>query len=44
MAFIASKLERAMKEDKLFLEANLSLNRLSEATSESENHILKTFS
>jgi hypothetical protein len=34
MQLIASKLERAMKEDKLFLQDNLSLNKLSESISE----------
>ena len=44
MQLISSKLERAMKEDKLFLQANLSLNKLSESISETENHISETFS
>jgi len=44
MQLIASKLEHAMKEDKLFLQDNLSLNKLSEAISESENHISETLS
>ena len=44
MQLIASKLERAMKEDKLFLQDNLSLNKLSESISESENHISETLS
>ena len=43
MQLIASKLERAMKEDKLFLQ-DLSLNKLSESISESENHISETLS
>jgi AraC-like DNA-binding protein len=44
MQLIASKLERAMNEDKLFLQDNLSLNKLSESISETENHISETFS
>ncbi|MFT5675721.1 MAG: AraC-like DNA-binding protein [Paraglaciecola sp.] len=44
MQLIASKLERAMKEDKLFLQDNLSLNKLSESISETENHISETLS
>lgn len=44
MQFIASKLEHAMKEEKLFLQDNLSLNKLSESVSESENHISETLS
>ena len=44
MAFIASKLESAMKDDKLFLQENLSLNKLSETICESENHISETLS
>jgi AraC-like DNA-binding protein len=44
MQLIASKLENAMKEDKLFLQDNLSLNKLSESISESENHISETLS
>ncbi|MBU2971926.1 AraC family transcriptional regulator [Pseudoalteromonas sp. C2R02] len=44
MQKIASKLEHAMKEDKLFLQDNLSLNKLSESISESENHISETLS
>jgi AraC-like DNA-binding protein/uncharacterized protein (DUF486 family) len=44
MQLIASKLERAMKEDKLFFQDNLSLNKLSEAISETENHISETLS
>ncbi|WP_233499867.1 AraC family transcriptional regulator [Glaciecola sp. KUL10] len=44
MQRIAEKLERAMTQDKLFLLDNLSLNKLSEAVSESENHISETFS
>jgi len=44
MQIIASKLEHAMKEDKLFLQDNLSLNKLSESISESENHISETLS
>ena len=44
MQQIASKLEHAMKEDKLFLQDNLSLNKLSEYISESENHISETLS
>ena len=44
MQLIASKLERAMKEDELFLQENLSLNKLSESISETENHISETLS
>lgn len=44
MQLIASKLEYAMKEDKLFLLDNLSLNKLSESVSETENHISETLS
>jgi hypothetical protein len=32
-----------MKEDKLFFQDNLSLNKLSEANSESDNHISEMF-
>ncbi|MEW6999221.1 helix-turn-helix domain-containing protein [Colwelliaceae bacterium BS250] len=44
MQLIASKLEHAMKEDKLFLQDNLSLNKLSASVSETENHISETLS
>lgn len=44
MQLIASKLERVMKEDKLYLQDNLSLNKLSESISETENHISETLS
>ena len=44
MQLIASKLEYAMKEDKLFLQYNLSLNKLSASISETENHISETLS
>ena len=44
MQAIASKLELAMKEDKLFLQDNLSLNTLSVHTSETENNISETLS
>lgn len=44
MQSIASKLERAMKEDKLFLQDSLSLNKLSASTAETENHISETLS
>ncbi len=44
MQIIAAKLEHAMKQDKLFLQYNLSLNKLSESTSETENHISETLS
>ncbi|WP_085296724.1 helix-turn-helix transcriptional regulator [Cognaticolwellia mytili] len=44
MQLIASKLEHAMREDKLFLQDNLSLNKLSESISETENHISETLS
>lgn len=44
MQSISSKLERAMTEDKLFLQENLSLKKLSEAISETENHISETLS
>jgi len=44
MQLIASKLECAMIDDKLFLQDNLSLNKLSESISETENHISETLS
>jgi len=44
MQLIASKLEQAMIDDKLFLQDNLSLNKLSETISETENHISETLS
>jgi len=44
LQLIASKLEHAMKEDKLFLQENLSLKKLSEAIDETENHISETLS
>jgi AraC-like DNA-binding protein len=44
MQLIASKLKRAMDEDKLFLQDNLSLNKLSESVCETENHISETLS
>ena len=44
MRAIAAKLERAMTEDKLYLNDDLSLNKLSEFISESENHISETLS
>ncbi len=44
MQLIASKLERAMVDDKLYLQDNLSLNKLSESISETENHISETLS
>lgn len=44
MALIATKLERAMKEEQLFLQDDLSLNKLSESIAESENHISETLS
>lgn len=44
MQLIASKLHRAMVEDKLFLQDDLSLNRLSQAIAETENHISETLS
>ncbi|TPH13974.1 helix-turn-helix domain-containing protein [Litorilituus lipolyticus] len=44
MQLISSKLERIMKEDKLFLDENLSLNKLSESIAETENHISETLS
>lgn len=44
MQLIATKLERTMKQDKLFLQENLSLNKLSESISETENHISETLS
>ncbi|WP_019026815.1 helix-turn-helix transcriptional regulator [Colwellia piezophila] len=44
MQLIASKLEHAMNEEKLFLQDNLSLNKLSESISETENHISETLS
>ena len=44
MQMIASKLKQAMEVDKLFLQDNLSLNKLSESISETENHISETLS
>lgn len=44
MQLIATKLEHAMNDDKLFLQDNLSLNKLSEAIAETENHISETLS
>lgn len=44
MQLIASKLENAMTEDRLFLQENFSLNKLSETISETENHISETLS
>ena len=44
MQSIALKLEQAMKEDKLFLQDNFSLKKLSESISETENHISETLS
>ncbi|WP_229744676.1 helix-turn-helix domain-containing protein [Neiella marina] len=44
MQQVAAKLERAMLEDKLFLQENISLNKLSEAVAETENHISETLS
>lgn len=44
MQLIASKLEHAMNQDKLFLLDNLSLNKLSETVCETENHISETLS
>jgi AraC-like DNA-binding protein len=44
MKLISSKLEHAMIEEKLFLQENLSLNKLSESISETENHISETLS
>ena len=44
MQLIAVKLEHAMKEDKLFLQDTLSLNKLSASISETENHISETLS
>ncbi|KTF16065.1 helix-turn-helix domain-containing protein [Pseudoalteromonas sp. H105] len=44
MQVIAAKLEHVMAEDKLFLQDGLSLNKLSEATCETENHISETLS
>lgn len=44
MELIASKLNKVMAENRLFMEENLSLNRLSLAISVSENHISETFS
>lgn len=44
MQKIAAKLECAMTNDKLFLQDNLSLNKLSESIAETENHISETFS
>lgn len=44
MQSIAIKLEQAMKEDKLFLDESISLHKISERISESENHISETLS
>ncbi|MFD2166983.1 helix-turn-helix domain-containing protein [Thalassotalea euphylliae] len=44
MQAISTKLELAMKEERLFLQDDLSLNKLSEAITESENHISETLS
>ncbi|WP_371188280.1 helix-turn-helix domain-containing protein [Thalassotalea maritima] len=44
MQLIAAKLESAMTEDKLFLQDDLSLNKLSKSIGESENHISETLS
>jgi transcriptional regulator GlxA family with amidase domain len=44
MGLIADKLNKVMAENRLFLEENLSLNRLSLAISVSENHISETLS
>ena len=44
MQTIANKLERVMQEEKLFLEEDLSLNRLSQAIGVSENYISETLS
>ncbi len=44
MQLIATKLEHVMKEDKLFLHDDLSLNKLSESIAETENHISETLS
>ncbi|WP_205663328.1 helix-turn-helix domain-containing protein [Alteromonas facilis] len=44
MQQIASKLEHAMTHDQLFLNDNLSLNKLSESIAETENHISETLS
>ncbi|WP_440874277.1 helix-turn-helix domain-containing protein [Thalassotalea sp. PLHSN55] len=44
MQLIAAKLEHAMTEDKLFLQENLSLNKLSVSIAETENHISETLS
>lgn len=41
---IVAKLEQVMTQEKLFLEDNLSLNKLSESISETENHISETLS
>ncbi len=44
MALISEKLNKAMAEEKLFLQEDLSLNRLSAAIEISENHISETLS
>lgn len=44
MQLIATKLERVMIQDELFLKDDLSLNKLSESVSETENHISETLS
>ena len=44
MQLIAAKLAHAMNEEKLFLQEDLSLNMLSQAITETENHISETLS
>lgn len=44
MQKVADKLDKVMKDEKLFLGEDLSLNRLSGAISVSENHISETLS
>ncbi|AZZ97831.1 AraC family transcriptional regulator [Pseudoalteromonas sp. R3] len=44
MQRISAKLEKAMEEDQLFMEEDLSLNKLSSAIGVSENHISETLS
>jgi AraC-like DNA-binding protein len=44
MQLIAAKLQNSMKEDHLYLQDDLTLNKLSKAINESENHISETLS
>jgi AraC-like DNA-binding protein len=44
MQLVSAKLQSSMEEDHLYLQDDLSLNKLSNAISESENHISETLS